>query len=62
MDLRLDDSQTELLRQVLDSTYRDLRYEVADTDVSQFKQQLRERETALRAILDMVGGPLPDAP
>ena len=62
MDLHLDESQTELLRQVLDSTYRDLRYEIADTDLSQFKQQLKEREAALRAILDMVGGPLPDAP
>lgn len=62
MDLHLDESQTDLLRQVLDSTYRDLRYEVADTDLSKFKDQLRVREAALRAILDMVGGPLQDAP
>jgi hypothetical protein len=60
MNLHLEPEQAELLREILDSAYRDLRYEVADTDNSEYKRQLRERERALRDLLDLVGGPLPD--
>jgi hypothetical protein len=49
-----------LLREILDSAFRDLRYELADTNNSTYKQQLREREQALSELLDLVGGPLPD--
>ena len=59
MHLDLDTAQVELLREVLDSTYRDLRYEIADTDNSVFKTHLRQREQALQTLLAMVGGPLP---
>jgi hypothetical protein len=61
MDLHLDPAQVDLLRELLDSAYRDLRYEIADTNNSTFKARLRERETALRDVLDLIGGPLPDA-
>ena len=61
MDLSLDDGQHELLREVLDSAFRDLRYEVAQTDNSRLKEELRAREATLKSILDKVGGPLPDA-
>jgi hypothetical protein len=60
MHLTLDDGQQTLLRELLDSAYRELRYEVADTDNSRFKQELREREASVGALLDLVGGPLPD--
>jgi hypothetical protein len=60
MHLTLDDGQQALLRELLDSAYRDLRYEVADTDNSRYKRELRERETEVGALLDLVGGPLPD--
>jgi hypothetical protein len=60
MDLALDDAETELVREVLDHTYRELSYEIADTDSSAFKAQLKDRRSALRSILDRVGGPLPD--
>lgn len=60
MNLQLEPAQVDLLREVLDSTFRDLRYEVADTDNSTFKTELRNREQALRELLDLVGGPLPD--
>ncbi len=60
MNLQLEPAQVDLLREVLDSTFRDLRYEVADTDNSKFKAELRDRERALRELLDLVGGPLPD--
>jgi inorganic pyrophosphatase len=60
MHLDLDDDQVVMLRTLLDEAYRDLRYEIADTDNSVFKSQLRARETELAALLDKVGGPLPD--
>ena len=60
MHLTLDDEQRALLRELLDSAYRDLRYEIADTDNSRFKDELREREAEVGALLDLVGGPLPD--
>ena len=60
MELSLDDAQHELLREVLDSAFRDLRYEVAQTDNTQYKDQLRARQATLKSILDQVGGPLPD--
>lgn len=60
MNIQLDASQVELLREILDSTFRDLRYELADTNTSTYKTELRDRERALRELLDLVGGPLPD--
>ena len=59
-ELHLEQHEVDLLREVLDSAYRDLRYEIADTSVSSYKQQLKERESAMRALLDKVGGPRPD--
>jgi hypothetical protein len=61
MELQLDESQAALLQEVLDRAYRDLRFEIGDTDSRDYKRELMEREQALRAILDRVGGPLPDA-
>jgi hypothetical protein len=58
MHLDLSDDQGALLRKILDEAYRDLRYEIADTDNSKFRAQLKEREKQLAELLDMVGGPL----
>ena len=60
MNIELDDNQSELLREVLDSAFRDLRYEIADTDNTTYKAGLRSREAVLSSILSMLGGPLPD--
>jgi inorganic pyrophosphatase len=60
MNIELDDNQSEILREVLDSAFRDLRYEIADTDNAAYKAGLRTREAALSSILSMLGGPLPD--
>ena len=60
MQLELSESDLELLRDILDSEYRDLKYEIADTDNSTFKASLTERERRLSSLLDQVGGPLPD--
>jgi hypothetical protein len=60
MQLELSAAQSALLRDTLDSTYRDLKYEIARTDDRSFKEELRQREALLLTILDAVGGPLPD--
>ena len=60
MRLELSESDLELLRDVLDSEYRDLKFEIADTDNSTFKASLVERKRRLASLLDQVGGPLPD--
>ncbi len=60
VQIDLTDDQAGLLREILDSAYRDLRYEIVDTDNAGYKANLRTRETSLRALLDAVGGPLPD--
>lgn len=58
MDLQLQPEQAELLREILDSAYRDLRYEIAATDNSEFKAHLRARERTLGGLLDLFGGPI----
>lgn len=62
MDYRIPDEYTDVLREVLDAALRELRYEIADTDNSRYKRELREREVALRALIGPLGGPLPDVP
>jgi hypothetical protein len=58
MHLDLSDDQANLLRELVDEAYRDLRYEIADTDNSQFKEQLRKRESEVIVLLDLLGGPI----
>ncbi|MBI2705959.1 MAG: hypothetical protein HYX32_11825 [Actinobacteria bacterium] len=59
MDLHLTDDDAGLLQEVLSGAFRDLRFEIADTDNHEFKHRLKAREAALKAILDQVGGLLP---
>ena len=60
MELQLDEGQAELLRQILDQEYRNIRSEIANTDNSEFKTELQARRNRIRGILDLVGGHLPD--
>jgi hypothetical protein len=60
MELELTDTQAELLRRILDSTYRDARAEIADTDQHRYKEALRSQNDEVRALLDQLGGPLPN--
>ena len=62
MDLHIDDAHVGVLRDVLDAALRDLRFEIADTDNWEYKQELRERESELSDLLEPLGGPLPDRP
>lgn len=56
IDLQLDDNEAEALRGVLESTLKNLSYEIADTDTSSFRDQLKERREVLTAILTKLGG------
>ena len=60
MESQLTDQQAELLQNILDHAFRELRSEVVATDNPAFKHELREREGVLREMLDLVGGPLPN--
>lgn len=52
VQLMLDPEQVDVLRELLDSTIRDLNYEISNTDNSVFKHGLHERRTTVRALLD----------
>ena len=60
MDLSIDEEHVAVLRELLDSAYRDMKVEIADTNVSSYKQELRTREAIILDLLTDVGGPLPD--
>ncbi len=61
MHIELNEEEAAFLRELLDETYRDMKYEIASTDNSGFKRQLRQRERALIGLLERVGGPLRDS-
>ena len=58
MQLDLSNGNAELLREVLDSVVRDLSPEIADTDNPAYRRELKERRDRLRAMLDVLGGPV----
>jgi hypothetical protein len=58
MELHLDDASLKVLREVLNSAFRDLRSEIRDTDNASYKHALRDRERIITAMLDAVGGPI----
>ena len=62
MDLHLDTNQTVMLCDTLDSTLRDLRFEIADTDNARFKAGLRDRERTIRSILEQLRAEVPGQP
>jgi len=53
--LELDDKQQEILKEILDNTVGDMRYEIADTDNSVFKDNLKEHRDAVVIILEKLG-------
>lgn len=57
-EISLTDEEHTLLRELLDMSYRDLRQEIADTDTSTFKDQLKAREHVLESLLSKLGGRL----
>jgi hypothetical protein len=59
MRIDLSDDQSEVLRTVLDTTLRDLSYEIASADLPTYRLKLRGQRESLRPILDALGGPIP---
>lgn len=60
MQVEFTDTEMELMRKLLDGEMRDLSVEIADTDNSRFRDELRAHRDAVGAMLDKFGGPLPD--
>lgn len=59
MELHLDALQTTTLRELVEIAWRDLRYEIADTDNARFKAGLRERERVISSILEQLRAEVP---
>jgi transposase len=57
MNLELTDDQADVLRTILDTAWRDLRHEIADTDSPRFRRELKEHEGVVRDLLERLGGP-----
>ncbi|MHA7839448.1 MAG: hypothetical protein ACX98W_18455 [bacterium] len=53
LDLSAED--IAILRETLQSTLSELRYEINDTDSHDYKQQLREKKTSLENVLEQLG-------
>jgi acetolactate synthase small subunit len=51
VELKLDEEDAEALLYVLNSYLSDLRYEIADTDRSTFREQLRRHREKIERIL-----------
>lgn len=60
MQVEFTDAEVELMQQVLDREMRDLSFEIADTDNSRFRDELRTRRDTMSGLLEKFGGPLPD--
>ena len=54
MKLELSAEEHDLLAELLDEDFRDLKAEIGDTDSSEYKQRLRERERVLAGLLHKV--------
>jgi hypothetical protein len=55
MDLHLDIAERDLLERVLRGHLGDLRMQIADTDTSTFRDQLRQEKAVLLRILEELG-------
>jgi hypothetical protein len=52
--VELSREQAEVLAQVLDSYLSDLRMEIADTDLQDFRDKLKQRKAVLNKILEAI--------
>ncbi|GAB4108643.1 MAG: hypothetical protein Kow001_06740 [Acidobacteriota bacterium] len=59
VELRLDQEEAAILRQVLDSYLSDLRMEVANTDLLEFRERLKHEESVLKELLRRLSVPEP---
>lgn len=52
--LDLDPDERRILTEVLESYLSDLRMEIADTDLMDFREMLKERKAVLLKVLDLL--------
>lgn len=55
MQIDLTDAELALLRDILRSSYDDLREEVYKTEGSDYKRELKAREQVIRSLIQKVG-------
>lgn len=56
MDLQLTSAEEELIKEILEESYRELLMEIARTDHREFRHDLREREQVLKVLLNKLSG------
>lgn len=52
--VQLDAHERDILEQILESTLSDLRMEICDTDLKDFRDKLKDRKAVLGKVLDAV--------
>lgn len=50
--IELTSVEADLLKEVLESDLRDLRMEIAGTDLKEFRDKLKEREATMRQLIE----------
>jgi hypothetical protein len=56
MELQLTSSEEELIKEILEESYRELLMEIARADHREFRHDLREREEVLKTLLNKLSG------
>jgi hypothetical protein len=62
MELDLTDTEAELVREILQQAYQDLREEIYKTEGTDYKATLKGRERTLESVLQRLRSPSPDHP
>lgn len=55
VDLTLDAAEVAALRRILEAQHGDLRMQIADTDTSTFRDELRAEKAVVLRLLDKLG-------
>jgi hypothetical protein len=58
MTLDLTDAETQLLAEILDNEFRDLKDEIHRTETYEYKEALKQREALMVNVLTKLGRPL----
>ena len=58
MTIELTEAEVQLLAELLDSDFRDLKEEIHRTETYEYKEALKQREALLAGILTRLGRPL----
>lgn len=52
--IELTDEQQQILMDMINTVLGDMSYEIADTDNSEFKDELKQRRNALKALAEQI--------